>query len=57
MKHAQPLALLVLVQSAAANSDMRRAVRETWMNYDSVGQEVTVVFTVAAHGLSSDRYN
>ena len=28
-------------------------MRETWMNYDSVGQEVTVVFTVAAHGLGS----
>ena len=47
--------LVVLVESQASHSDLRRAARETWASSPSVGGTSLVIFTVAARGLSSDR--
>lgn len=49
--------LLVVVDSPADNSDMRRAVRETWQRYPSVGVSARVVFSVAAKGLAAGKLN
>jgi hypothetical protein len=50
----QRLTLLVLADSQAGSSELRRAVRESWVRYPCVGISASVIFTVAAQDLSSD---
>jgi hypothetical protein len=51
---AKRLTLLVLADSQAGSSELRRAVRESWVRYPCVGISASVIFTVAAQDLSSD---